>query len=183
MREGWRYVHRVENPNDQGIPSNSSEEGSSLVRLGHGRGTSINDELVHNDEVGNASPGIVPPLLALIVGNKGSEETGDDHDEIGHNGNENAGSVEAGKKAEVEKEKGSGEAPVDVTGPEYLTVDVLVDVWEPFLGLFLEYMDNVEGCSVASGHGVVGDEGEGGNEGGKDVEESFVLACVVSRDT
>jgi len=165
---------RVESPNDQGISSDGSEECSRLVRPGHGRSTSINDELVHDDEVGNASPGIVSPLLGLIVGNEGSEEAGDDHNEIGHDGNENAGSVEAGKEAEIKEEEGSGEGPVDVTGPVDLTVDVLVDVWEAFLSLFLEDMDDVEAGPVAGGHGIVRDEGEGGDEGGEDVEESFV---------
>jgi len=83
--------------------------------------------LPDDDEVGNAGNGIVSPLLA-IGSTEGGKETEENHDNVSEDGDEDAGSVHAGEEGKVEQEQWCSQTPVDVTGPEDLTVDVLHQV-------------------------------------------------------
>ena len=104
---GWfrleiQDLHWVESPEDESETSNGLEESAGLRVLGHCHSTAVNGELVDNDEVGGASHGVVSPLSSLI-GAEGSEEAGKDHDEIGHDGDENAGAIQARKEGKIQK--------------------------------------------------------------------------------
>ena len=129
--------------------------------------------MIDDSQVGDASNGVPAPLWSLLNG-EGSEEAGKDHDNIGNDGNENVGTCKTGQEGEIEEEKGSGDAPIDVAGPVDLAVDDLLDIGDVVLGV-VGLGDLVVADAVTDGHGEVGDGGEGGDEGCQDVEEAFLL--------
>lgn len=64
---------------------------------------------------------------------------------------------------------------VNVSGPEYLAVDDLLD--NRLASLLQVLLDDslVEAISITSSHGEVREECESGDEGGQDMEKSFLL--------
>ncbi len=165
-------LHGIDGPEDQGEPTNGGEEGGGLVILLHGGLTTVDGELVDDDQVGNASHGVPAPLGRLVDG-ESSEETGEDHDDVRHDGDEDAGTIHAGQEAEVEQQERGGDTPVNIAGPVDLTVDDVVGVWEVLLGVLDG--DLVLADTITDSHGIVGDGGEGSDEGSQDVEQSFLL--------
>lgn len=99
---------------------------------------------------------------------EGSKETGEDHDDVSNDGNEHAGTAQAGQEAEIEEEEWGGDTPVDIAGPVDLTVDGIVGVGEVLLGVLDQ--DLVLANTITDCHGIVGESGEGGDESGQDVE-------------
>ncbi len=170
-----RDIHRVDSPKDKGETSNGSEESLGLVVLGHDDGTAIDSKLINNDEVGNASHGVITPLGSSL-GSKGSKETGKDHDDIGDNGNEDVGTAQAAKEAKVQKQERGGNTPVDVSSPVDFTLNDIVSVGEVLLGVL--DLGLVDGDTITHSHGEVRDHGKGGDEGSQDVEQAFLLDCV-----
>ena len=145
-------VHWVDSPEDQSETSNGSEESLGLAVLVGSCGTAVEGELVDNDQVGNAGNGVPSPLSSICV-TEGSEETGEDHDHIGNNGHEDAGTVEAGKQGKIEEQEWCGHGPVDISSPVYLTVDGLICVWDMLVGLDLDNL--VEADSITACHSIV----------------------------
>ena len=135
----------------------------------------MNGELVDDDEVGDAGNGVVSPLGA-VVSTVGSEETGQDHDDVGDNGDEDVGTAQTGEEGQVQQQEWGGDRPIHVTGPVDLTIDVLGGVGNMLVGL----LDGgvLEGDPVTHGHSEVRDGGEGGDEGSQDVEQAFLLRCM-----
>lgn len=165
----------VDGPEDESEASDGTVEGLGLaVLVGNGR-AAVDRQLVDNDEEGKAGPRVPAPLLAIGV-TVGSEEAGQHHDEIGNDSHENVGTAETGKEGQIEEEQWGGDAPVDVPGPVDLTVDDLVSVWHMLVGLSLDNL--VEVGSIASGHGEVGEEGKGRDEGRQDMEQAFLLELL-----
>lgn len=82
--------------------------------------------------------------------------------------------VETSEEGKVEKEKWSGDGPVDIASPEELAVDVL-DVADLGDLVPMGVLDVLPADAVVGGHGKVGDSGGGGDEGGDDVEETLLL--------
>ena len=107
----------------------------------------------------------------------GCEKTCKNHDQIGDDGDEDACTIEAGEESQVEEQEGSCQGPVDISCPVDLTVESLVCVWDALV--FLGQDDLVVVDTMTGGHGVVGDEGERGDEGSYDVEQALLL-CIVS---
>lgn len=170
-------LHRVGGPEDEGEASESSEECLGLAVLGCSSGTAVKSNLVDYHEVGNAGPGVPAPLLA-VRGTVGSEETGQDHDQISNDSDQDRGTVEAGHEGQVHQQKWCGDRPVNISCPEDLSVGNLSGVWQTVL--VANSLDNlVVVHTVTSCHGEVGEEGERGDERGQDVEQSLLL-CVVS---
>ena len=134
-----------------------------------------------NDEVSNTGNGIPAPLLGRFLVTEGGKETGQDHDEISNDSHGDVTAVEAGDEGQVEQEKRSGDAPVDVTCPVDLTEDVGLGVWDVLV--LLGQDDLVEGDTVTSGHGEVGDCGCHHNDGGDDMIETFGLRVNVSDES
>ncbi len=95
-------LHWVDGPEDKGESGNGAEESSSLLVLVLDHTTAIEGKLVDNDQVGNTSHGIPSPFGALFNG-KGSEETGQDHDHISDNGNEDVGTVQSSEQGKVQE--------------------------------------------------------------------------------
>lgn len=125
----------VDGPDDKSESTNGSEKVTNLATLGHGRATAVDDENPDDDEVGEAGHGVPSPLLAGALGAESSKETGQDHDDVGNNGEESVSTAETSKETEVQEEKRSGKRPINVTGPVDLTVDVLLGVWDVLVGL------------------------------------------------
>ncbi len=139
--------------------------------------TAIDSKLVDDNEVGNASHGVVTPLGSSL-GSKGSKETGEDHDHISDNGNENVGTAQATKEAKIQKQEWGGNTPVDVSSPVDFTLNDIVSVREVLLGML--DLGLVDGDTITDSHGEVRDHGEGGDEGSQDVEQAFLLDRVSS---
>jgi len=161
----------VKSPEDESETSKGCEELSCSIVLGGHRLTARHNQLVDDDEVSCTSHSIVSPFLATS-GTKSSEEAKEHHDEVSYNSNEDGRSIETSKESQIEEQERGGERPVDVTGPEDLTVDVLNGVGDVLVG-FLD--DDVgEGVSVTRGHSEVGNGGKDGDEGCDNVEESLL---------
>lgn len=172
FRTGAKNIHWVDGPKDESEPGNGAEERGGLGVLALDHTAAVERELVHDDQVGNASHAVPAPLGCLLDG-EGGEETGQNHDDIGDDGDEDVGTTEAGQQAEVEEQEWGCQGPVDVTGPVDLTVDGGVGVGEVLLRM--RDGDLVLADTVVHGHGEVGDHGKGRDERGQDMEEAFLL--------
>ena len=142
----------VDGPDDESETSNGGEEVANLATLGHGLATTVDGELPDDDEVGNACDGVPSPLLGSALGAESGEQTGEDHDDVGDDGDQDVATVKTGEQAEVEQEERGGQAPVDVAGPVDLAVDILVGVRDVLVGLGLGGV--VVADTVASGLNV-----------------------------
>jgi hypothetical protein len=136
----------------------------------------VESQVPDDNEVGNASNGVVSPLGWVGVGAESSEETGEDHDHVSGKGKNDVTTVEAGEEAEIEKEERSGDGPVNVTGPVDLAVDVLGGVRDVLV--LLSDLGVVVRDTVTTGHGEVGDGSAHGDDGGDDVEQALRLGSV-----
>jgi len=161
----------VDGPDDQSKGSNGSEKAADLATLGSGGWATVKHQLPNYNKVGDASNGIPAPLLGSTLGTESGEETSQDHDQIGDDGDENAATVHAGQKSQIEEQEWSGDGPVNIAGPEDLAVDVVGGVWDVLVRLAGN--DMVPADSVASGHGEVGDGGRDGNQSGDDMVETL----------
>ena len=127
-------IHGIDSPEDESESCNSREESCSLLVLALNSSTSIEAQLVDNDQVRNTGNGIPSPLGTLL-NLEGGKQTGKNHDDISNDGDKDVGSCKTGEEAEIEEQEGSGDAPVDIAGPVDLTVDDLLDIWDAFLGV------------------------------------------------
>ena len=166
-------LHWVGSPDDKGEAGNGGEEATELLTLLNGRGTTIDKEMPDNDKIGNAGNGIPSPLLRSTLATECGKETSQNHDQVGSNGHDGAATVEAGKQTQIEKEQGGGQAPVDITSPVDLAVNVLVSVGHMLVALTLDNM--MIGDTHAGGHAKVGDGSSDGNHGGDEVVETLGL--------
>jgi hypothetical protein len=166
-------LHRVDSPDDEGEATDGSEEVANLATLGGGSVAAVEDELPDNDEVGNAGNGVPAPLLGGLLRAERGEETSEDHDDVGNNGDQDVGTGKTSEQRKVEEEKRGGDGPVNVTSPVDLAVDVVLGVRDVLVVLHLGGV--VVANAVAAGHGEVGESGEGDNEGGQDVVQTLGL--------
>lgn len=127
-------LHWVGSPEDQSETSNGSEKASKLVTLGHGLSTTVDGQVPDDNQVSDACNGIVAPLLRSTFGAESSKKTSQDHNEVSSEGHQDVATVESSNEAEIKKEKRSGQAPVDVTCPVNLAVDVLGGVRDVLVG-------------------------------------------------
>jgi hypothetical protein len=166
-------LHGVDSPDDEGEATNGSEEVANLATLGGGGVAAVVDELPDNDEVGNAGNGVPAPLLGGLLRAERGEETSENHDDVGNNGNQNVGTGKTSEQRKIEEQERGGNGPVDVTGPVDLAVDVVLGRGNVLVVLLLGGV--VVADTVAAGHGEVGQSGEGDNEGGQDVVQTLGL--------
>ncbi len=108
--------HWVHCPKDEGETGNGLEEFARLGVFGHGHGTSVNRKLIDDDKERGATHGVVSPLDTFFR-SKGREETGQDHDDISHDGDEDVGTTQTGEEGKIQEQKGGGDTPIDVSGP------------------------------------------------------------------
>merc|ERR1712087_59285 len=119
-------------------------------------------ELPDDDEVSNAGNGVPAPLLRGALSAVGGEETGQDHDQVSDDGDQDAAAVHASEQAQVEQQERGGDGPVDVTGVVDLTVDVVGGVRDVLVRLALHNV--VVASAVAAGHGEVGQSSGDGDQ-------------------
>ena len=173
----WRthlalIVHWVDGPEDQGESSDGAEEGGSAGIFAQNNTTSVEAELVYDDQVGNAGNGVPSPFWP-IFNSEGGEQTGQNHDDIGNKSYEDASTIETSQETQVEQEKWGGDTPVDVTGPVDLTLDDGGGVGEMLLGML--DLDLIVADTITNRHGKVGDGSKSSDESGQDVEHAFLL--------
>ena len=116
------------------------------------------------------------PLLTAFIA-IGGEQTGEDHDDIGDDGNEDIRPAQTGEEGQIEQQERGGDGPVDVADPEDLSVDMLDGVGRAFL-LGVAEGDVSKRGAVARGHSEVGQGGKRGDERGDDMEQPFLLFLV-----
>jgi len=139
----------VDGPEDESETTNGGEEVSDLATLASSRVAATDSELPDDDKVGSTGHGVPAPLLRSALVTESGEKTGEDHDNVGNNGDKNVTTLEASDKSEIKKEKRSGHTPVNVTGPVDLTVNIAVGVWDVLVGLGdsgVVVRDTVTGC-------------------------------------
>lgn len=167
-------IHWVNSPDDESEATDGSEEVGDLAALGGSSATSVDEELPDDDQVGNASNGVPTPLLWSALRAVGSEQTGQDHDKISSDGDDNATTVHASQKSQIEEEKWGGDGPVNVTSPVDLAVEVVGGVWNVLVSL--ADLDVVVTDGVASSHGKVGDGSGSGDQTSDNVIETLGLS-------
>jgi hypothetical protein len=116
-------LHRVGSPDEKSEASNGNEEGANLLALGLGLSTSIDSQVPDNDKVGNAGNGVPAPLLRGSLRAESSEQTSENHDNIGDDSHCDVGTIHASKQAEIEQKERSGEGPIDISSPVDLALD------------------------------------------------------------
>jgi hypothetical protein len=166
-----RYLHRVDGPDDKGEASDGSKELANLATLGHGVGAAVNGEHPDDDEVSNAGNGVPAPLLRSALVAVSGEETSQNHDDIGNNGQEDVATAETGKHGQIKEEKRGGQRPVDVAGPEDLAVDIVGGVRD--VAVRVSDSGAVVADAVTGGHGEVGQRSKGDDESGDNVVDTL----------
>ena len=127
-------------------------------------GTTNKDKRVEDVEEGEHAEGPVAPLVGRL--GEGANETSDDHDLIGQNGDENGGSRDASGQEEVEQEKRGGDKPVEIAYVEDLASTSSGDVDTVGAG----ELDLNRDLTEASAHTEVGN-GSNQGDGGSDIVE------------
>lgn len=97
-------LHGVYSPDDEGEATNGSEEVANLATLGSSSVAAVEDELPDNDEVGNAGNGVPAPLLGGLLRAERGEETSEDHDDVGNNGDQDVGTGKTSEQSKVEEQ-------------------------------------------------------------------------------
>jgi hypothetical protein len=166
-----RYLHRVDGPDDKSEASDRGKELANLATLGHGVGAAVNGEHPDDNEVGNAGNGVPAPLLRGALTAVSGEETGKNHDDIGNNGQKDVATAETGEHGQIEEEERGGQAPVDVTGPVDLAVDIVGGVRD--VAVRVSDSGAVVADAVAGGHGEVGQRSKSDDESGDNVVDTL----------
>jgi hypothetical protein len=167
-------LHGVGGPENQSVDTDGHEECAELGALGGSVGATVQRKVPDDEKVGNAGNGVPAPLLGGTLLTESSEETGQDHDEIGNDGHDDVSTRHASQKTEIEDQEGSGQAPVNVTCPE----DLAVDLGECVGNVVVLLADDggLDGDTVAGGHGEVGQSSEDGDARGDGVVETLRLS-------
>jgi hypothetical protein len=174
------YLHWVGSPENESVGSDGHEECAELGALGRSVCTSVQGKVPDDEDVGNAGNGVPAPLLGGTFLAKSSEQTCQDHDEIGDNGHDDVSTRHASQKTEVEDQERSSQAPVDIAGPEDLAVHLSEGVG--YMIVLLADNDLLDGDTVSGSHGKVRQCSEKGDYSGDGVVEALrlsrLLACI-----
>merc|ERR550514_906604 len=140
----------VGSPRDGGEGSDLVEDALDGLGLGGSGGLEAAEESAEDGHEHAHAEG--PEVVLLLTLKEGTDETGNNHEEV--DAKEPHGLVVRGtsEAADVEELEGGGEGPINVTGVEELAAIEGTDV-----------------NAVAGGHGEVGEGGNGGNTEGDDV--------------
>ena len=172
-------LHGIDGPKDQGEACDGDEKCSGLLVLVLNNATSVDGKLVDDDKISNASHGIPSPFRAFIDGDS-SEETGQHHDDVSNDSDEDVGTTEPGKEGEVQQQEWGRQGPVNVTCPVDLTVNVGEGIREVLLGVLDG--DHILRDTSLDSHAIVRNGGEGSNKGSQNVEQAFLLPMSVDDD-
>ena len=146
-------LHGVGSPEEESIAGNGEEEGRNVLALGLNRSAAIDSELPDDNEVCEAGNGVPSPLGRGTLRAESSEETSENHDQVSNDGNGEVSAVHASQETKVEKQKRSGDSPVDVTSPEDLALDLVVGIRD--VVVLLTDVDAVDRDTLTGGHGEI----------------------------
>jgi hypothetical protein len=168
------YLHGVGGPEDESVGTDGDEESAELGALGGGVGAAVQGQVPDDEEVGNAGNGVPAPLLGSTLLTERSEEAGEDHDQVGNDGHDDVSTRHASEETKIEDQEGGGQAPVDVTGPEDLAVDLGERVWD--VVVLVADRGLLDTDAVSGGHGEVREGGEDGDHDRDGVVQALRLA-------
>ena len=152
--------------------------------------TGLPAEHVEDVDQGNAAKGEVAPLVAGA--DKSAGETGDNHDLVNEDDEEDRGPGHAGSEEQVCEQQRGGNDPVDVPWAELVSgghnmtderytphvEDLTVETAN--LRIVTDELDGNAGPAKVGSHGEVGNGGDHGDHGG-DVVEDTVLTRLGER--
>lgn len=115
--------NRIQRPEDESEAADGSEEFGSLGALRHCSPAASDCQNIHDHDIENATHRIVSPLLDFAVAESG-EETGEDHKDISHNGNDDIGAVHTSKESKIKEYEGCCDTPINIASPEDLAVNI-----------------------------------------------------------
>lgn len=165
---------RVKNPEECGERTAQGESLANITAEDIGVTTTFPDEDPDNVGECGATEDEVTPLVGAA--NKSANETGNDHDLIDKDDEEDSRPRHGSGQHQVEKQERSSDEPVDVADVEDLTVDTT-----NFRVVSLEF-DVDGGPAEVGGHREVGDSSDHG-DGSSDVVEDTVLARLGDTET
>ena len=146
-------LHGVGSPEEEGVAGNGKEERGDVLALALDGGTAVDTKVPDDNEVGKAGNGVPSPLGGCALRAESSEETSENHDQVSNDGNGEVSAVHASQETKVEKQKRSGDSPVDVTSPEDLALDLVVGIRD--VVVLLTDVDAVDRDTLTGGHGEV----------------------------
>jgi hypothetical protein len=166
---------RVQDPEDSGERTAQGEATTDILAENIGVTTALPDEDPDDVEESKAAEGEVTPLVGAT--DESANETGDNHDFIDEDDEEDSGPGKGGGQHQVEKKERGGDEPIDVADVEDLTVDTAN----------LRHVGSLEldidgGPAKVGGHGEVGNSGDHSN-GSSHVVEDTVLARLGHTET
>lgn len=153
LEQDSRHLHGVGSPENGGVDRDGDKEAAELLALGAGVGSTVETQVPEDKDEGNAGDGVPAPLLRSVLGAESSEETGENHENIGNNHHDQVSTGHASKETKVEEQERSGDGPVDVTGPVDLTVGGGESVGNVVVLLTLNNLG--QSNTVGGGHGEV----------------------------
>lgn len=150
----------------------------SLLELGAEVGSRLETGTVDDPEDvehGNATHCVVTPLV--VRDDEGTNETGDDHNKVEEDGDEDGGEGKTGNEEDFEKKEGSGDGPVDVTSVPDLTGGVkAVDE----VTVVVAELDTDGGGTKVGSEREVGNRGSG-QDGSREVVEGTLTTVDLER--
>lgn len=159
----------VEEPDKKGHESAHVEDTANIWAQSLGVRAGDQSQDVDNVEEGEHAEGPVTPLVGCA--GKSTNQTGDDHDLISDDSDENGGPWDTGGQEEVEEQERRGDEPVDVANVEDLASAVDTSAVDLGRGGTTE-LDNNRGLTEVRAHREVGDGGDHGDGSGDVVEEA-----------
>ncbi|KAI3487065.1 hypothetical protein L1887_49101 [Cichorium endivia] len=168
-------TYGVEGPED-GEEERGVEVGllEVVAEVGGGLETGAVDD-PEDVEHGDAAHGVVAPLVGGL--DEGADQTGDDHDQVEEDGDEDGGEGEAGDEEDLEEEERGGDGPVDVASvPDGAGRAGAVNL----SGAIVGKLNGNGGSAEVGGHGKVGDR-SGGQDGSREVVEGALAAGELER--
>ena len=169
-------LHWVCRPDNESESCDGTEESSHLGALVLDLSTTIDCQMPDDYQVCDTSDCVPAPLLWGTLAAISSEQTCQDHDDIGNDGHQNMGTIQAGQETEIKQQKGCSQAPVHIASPEDLAINIGIGVWDVIMAL--TEGDVVDRNTVACSHSEVRDGSEDSDQGGDDMEEAFLLLLL-----
>lgn len=170
------YLHGVCSPEHESVRGDGDKEGAELGALGGRIGTSVQGKVPNDEQEGNAGNGIPAPLLGSVLLAESSEQTSEDHDQVSDDGHKDVAAGHASQETEIEQQKGCGNSPVNIAGPEDLAVHCGECIRN--MVVLVADLDRVYRDTVTGSHGEVRDGRGDGNDGGNGVVEALRLDAV-----
>jgi len=166
---------RVQDPKEGGERAAHGEAAADILTENVGVTAALPDKDPNNVEESSAAEGEVTPLVGTT--DESTNKTGDNHDFINENDEEDSRPGKSGGQHQVEKKERSGDEPIDVADIEDLTVDTAN----------LSHVGSAElnidrGPAEVGSHREVGDSSDH-SDGSSDVVEDTVLTGLSHAET